>query len=187
MLYAIGTNNNNMEMIESDWKVHAEFATWLVKRTSPEVIVDLGVGPGVSTFTLAAECPGRIYGIDWFKDECSKYESARDLRATLALNNKVRLIKGTFESVVKVWHHPIDILHIDGQATYEGVNHDYMTWNAFVKPNGVVLMHNTSSEPGIGRVFDEIFRPKVNIPVGNGLGVITDDTDLLQEILTLWL
>lgn len=176
-----------MESIESDWKAQAPFATWLVKRTSPEVIVDLGVGPGFSTFTLAAECPGRTYGIDCFDVEYSKYESARDMRANLALNDKVRLIKGAFESVVKVWHHPIDILHIDGQTTYEGVIHDYKTWNAFVKPNGVVLLHNASSEPGISKVFDEIFRPKITIPTGNGLGVITDDTDLLQDILTLWL
>ena len=175
-----------MESIASDWKDHAPFATWLVKRMQPDTIVDLGVGPGFSTFTLAAECPGRIYGIDCFRDEFAKYENVRELRTRLALNEKVRFIKGSFDSVVKVWHHPIDVLHIDGQTSYEAVKHDYKMWSTFLKPKGICLLHNTGTEPGIGRVFEEINRPKINMERGNGLGIITDDTDLLQDILTEW-
>lgn len=181
----------NLENIDSAWKGHQAFAKWLVNEIQPEVTVDLGVDNGFSTFCFGDPNFGHVYGVDSFEgDPCA---GRRDIRTywnvlqkqeELKMNN-VTFIKCYFDELASVWNKPIDILHIDGDHSYEAVKNDFMTWCKFIKDDGVILMHDTCVfQPGFGvnRFFEEIPFPKINFTNSYGLGVVTHREQLLDKI-----
>ena len=172
-----------------NWRDHRQFADWIVRRKQPETIVDLGVDYGYSTFCFAIPEIGQIYGIDSFEgDICAgerdTYEYVNDKIKELDLKN-VTIIKGFFDDIVRTWDKSIDILHIDGLHTYEAVKNDFEKWSPFVKENGIILMHDTMVDDpkfGVGKFFKEITLPKTNFGHCNGLGIVTKDINLIEEI-----
>jgi hypothetical protein len=151
------------------------------------VVVDLGVDYGFSTFCFALAGIGHVYGVDSFEgDEHAGNRNTYDLvnakREELGMNN-VTFIKGFFDEVAKTWTNPIDILHIDGFHTYEAVKNDYDTWSNFLKPDGIVLFHDTCVPHfGVKDFFRELDLPKVNFSASFGLGVASRNEALITEI-----
>ena len=99
--------------------------------------------------------------------------------------NHITFIKGYFDDIAKTWCREIDILHIDGFHSYEEVKNDYDTWSKFVKDDGVILFHDTIvHNPGFGvyKFFAEIDLPKLNFTISNGLGVVSKNKELIEEI-----
>ena len=97
--------------------------------------------------------------------------------------DNITFIKGYFDDVVKTWEKPIDILHIDGLHTYEAAKNDFEKWSPLLKENGVILMHDTMVERfGVKDFFEEIDLPKTNFKHCNGLGVISKNAHLINEI-----
>ena len=172
---------------EFTWRDHRLFADWLIRRTEPETVVDLGVDYGYSTFCFALPEIGHVYGIDSFEgDEHAGVKETYDFvlkkRDELELDN-ITFIKGYFDDVVKTWEKPIDILHIDGLHTYEAAKNDFEKWSPLLKENGVILMHDTMVERfGVKDFFEEIDLPKTNFKHCNGLGVISKNSNLINEI-----
>ena len=172
-----------------NWKRHIDFAEWIVKKKNPEVIVDLGVDYGYSTFCFGIPRIGEIFGIDSFSgDEHAgirdTYDYVHQKKEELGMNH-IKFIKGDFNEVARSWCREIDILHIDGYHTYEAVKNDYETWSKFVKDDGVILFHDTIvHNPGfeVYKFFAEIDLPKANFTISNGLGVVSKDKDLIEEI-----
>lgn len=177
------------ELIQSAWRGHARFAEWLVRRLQPTTIVELGVDYGFSSLTFAAPGIGKVYGIDSFEGDPEAgirdtYNDVTALRDELNIHN-LELIRGYFSEVAATWTLPIDILHIDGRHRYEDVKQDYETWSRFVRPGGVILLHDTcvTREPyGVHRFFSEISLPKTNFTHSEGLGVVSTDPALIAEI-----
>lgn len=180
---------NILQQIPTAWTDHIKFAQWLVQRKNPEVIVDLGVDFGYSTFCFALPNIGTVYGIDSFEGDPmsgvkSTYDYVKDRKRELGLNN-VKFIKGYFGMVARNWDKPIDILHIDGYHTYQAVSSDFETWTKFMKEDGVVLFHDTCVREGdyeVYKFFEELPLPKVNFTCSHGLGVVSTDEELIQEI-----
>ena len=172
---------------EFTWRDHRLFADWLIRRTEPETVVDLGVDYGYSTFCFALPEIGHVYGIDSFEgDEHAGVKETYDFvlkkKDELELDN-ITFIKGYFDDVVKTWEKPIDILHIDGLHTYEAAKNDFEKWSPLLKENGVILMHDTMVERfGVKDFFEEIDLPKTNFKHCNGLGVISKNLNLINEI-----
>jgi len=172
---------------EFTWRDHRLFADWLIRRTEPETVVDLGVDYGYSTFCFALPEIGHVYGIDSFEgDEHAGVKETYDFvlkkKDELELDN-ITFIKGYFDDVVKTWEKPIDILHIDGLHTYEAAKNDFEKWSPLLKENGVILMHDTMVERfGVKDFFEEIDLPKTNFKHCNGLGVISKNSNLINEI-----
>ena len=180
-----------LETIPTGWKDHITFAQWIVKRKNPEVIVDLGVDWGYSTFCFALPEIGHIYGIDSFEGDehagiHNTYDYVLEKQKELQLDN-ITFIKGYFNEVAETWNKPIDILHIDGFHTYEAVKNDYETWSKFVKDDGIILFHDTmvfDRKFGVHKLFSKINLSKTNFKFSYGLGVISKDQDLINEINT---
>ena len=178
------------ELIVSAWRGHERFADWLVREMDAKTIVDLGVDLGFSSFVFArATNGGTVYGIDSFEGdihvgERNTYEQVVAKREELGIKN-VELIKGYFSEVANTWDKPIDILHIDGRHEYEDVKEDYEVWSKFVRPGGVILLHDTTvfrSPYEVHRFFAEIDLPKTNFTHSNGLGVVSSDASLIAKI-----
>jgi len=169
------------------WAGHRQFANWLVNTMNPEIIVELGVDYGHSTFYLAEAGIGKIYGVDSFEGDDhagirDTFEYVEQLKTNYNFHN-VTFIKGYFEEVAKGWDKQIDILHIDGFHTYDAVKNDFETWKGFLKDNSVVLFHDTVSFAGdVGRFFNELEMYTVNFEHSAGLGVASKDPTIIEFI-----
>jgi len=183
-----------IKKITTAWVDHITFAEWIVEEKTPEVIVDLGVDYGYSTFCFGLPQIGKIYGIDSFEgDEHTSirdtYKFVNEKRNELEMDN-ITFIKGYFDDIASTWEIGIDILHIDGYHTYEAVKNDYETWGKFVKDDGVILFHDTcvfDRNFGVHRLLNEIDLPKTNFTLSHGLGVVSKDEKIIDKIKTRFL
>ena len=71
----------------------------------------------------------------------------------------------------------IDLLHIDGEHTYEAVSRDFRRWWPKVKPGGVVLMHDAAERHhdfGVWKIHEELRRefPVAEFVHSHGLGIV---------------
>ena len=178
--------------IPSGWnyppKSHREFVDWLINRIKPKVTVELGVDYGYSSFLMALCQDNPVYGIDCFDvsvhgpREDDDYQFVMSVKEKLGLDN-LEIIKGYFDDVAKTWDKEIDLLHIDGLHDYENCKNDCYTWAPLVKEDGVILLHDTVSNPdGAGLFFSQLEVPKVNFTNSFGLGVASNNADMVEEI-----
>ena len=194
--YVLGLPNTDVEeifgAIPSGWNYpptsHRNFVKWLIERVNPEVTVELGVDYGYSSFYMAMVQDNPVYGIDCFDiskhglREDDDYNFVMTVKDKLGLDN-LEIIKGYFDDVAETWDKEIDILHIDGLHDYDNCKHDCDTWAPSVKEDGVILFHDTVSNPdGAGLFFSQLEVPKVNFKNSFGLGVASNNAELIQEI-----
>lgn len=177
------------DLIVSAWRGHERFATWLVRELGAATVVELGVDYGFSSFVFARAGAGMVYGIDSFEGDPEAgqrdtYSAVVAKQKELGIDN-LTLIRGYFADVAKTWDKPVDILHIDGRHRYEDVKEDFEIWSKFVRPGGVILLHDTAvmREPyGVHWFFQEIGMPKTNFTHANGLGVVSTDRALIERM-----
>lgn len=185
----------NIDDIPSCWSGHRKFAEWLVSYLKPEIVVDLGVDWGYSTFCFAMPRIGHVYGIDTFEGDYytgnpgeHQYDAVLSKQEKLFMNNTVTFIKGYFDDVAKTWDKKIDILHIDGDHRYESVKNDFETWSKFLNDDAVILFHDTCVENlnnkdyGVKQFFEELDLPKCNFTHTFGLGVASKNKNLIELI-----
>jgi predicted O-methyltransferase YrrM len=183
---------NILGNIPSGWNYpptsHRAFIEWLINRIKPEVTVELGVDYGYSAFLMSLCQENPVYGIDCFDvskhgpREDDDYQFVMSVKEKLGLDN-LEIIKGYFDDVVKTWDKEIDLLHIDGLHDYNNCKNDCDNWAPLVKEDGVILFHDTISNPdGAGLFFSQLEVPKVNFTNSFGLGVASNNAELIQEI-----
>jgi len=183
---------NILGNIPSGWNCpptsHRGFVEWLIDRIKPEVTVELGVDYGYSSFLMALCQENPVYGVDCFDvsvhgpREDDDYNFVMSVKEKLGLDN-LEIIKGYFDDVAKTWDKEIDLLHIDGLHDYDNCKNDCYTWAPFVKEEGVILFHDTVSNPdGAGLFFSQLEVPKVNFTNSFGLGVASNNAELIEEI-----
>jgi predicted O-methyltransferase YrrM len=183
-----------IDSIESTWKGHESFAMWLVHRIQPKVTVDLGFDRGLSTIAFAYKNKGHVYGIDWFEEglyseKCFALDAAfSNIADAIRFNyvKNIHLIIGPFKDVSKTWNKKIDLLHIDWAHSYGALSLHYENWKKYLRENSVLLIHDVVSHPTqVGRFFNELPYPKYLFPHANGLGVVSSDEILIEEIRQL--
>lgn len=137
------------------------------------VIFEIGVRRAVSTKyfltgLLTREYmhigTGHLYSVDI--DDREKYINDEDLKS------RWTFIQGNSTKIL--WDKQIDILFIDGDHSYDGCKKDYEKYEPFVKPGGIIIMHDiTCRHYGVKDLWKEIKYPKVNIKLNTvGLGII---------------
>jgi len=175
----------------SAWIGHGDFVIDLVELLKPEVIVELGVDWGYSTFCLSYPNIGKVYGIDWFQGDAhtshrDTEDFVRKLHKELSEEfkfNNLEIIKSDFNELYKTWNKKIDILHIDGMHSYDSVKNDFETWYKFCDEKSVILFHDTYSFINdVGKFFSELNGFKLNTPSYNGLGVFTKSEEIYNLI-----
>lgn len=72
----------------------------------------------------------------------------------------------------------VDVLFIDGDHTYDGVEADFELWSPLVRPGGIVAFHDTvengtRNEPGVRRLVSELkWRyPSIEFFAPDGAGI----------------
>ena len=148
----------------------------VVRHIDVGVVVEVGVHYGYSLFTFAADYPNAsVFGIDDFSYDDS--DKAREhLETHLSTFPNVKVIEATSHDARELWRNPrnyldIDLLHIDGDHTYEGVKNDFELWESVVRPGGVILFHDIDSFDEVRKFFEEIeggYKRELNL--GPGLG-----------------
>jgi len=187
--------NDWIEQLPSAWKGHRKFAEWLVEHIKPQTIVELGVDYGYSTFVfgqaLKKNNTGNIYGLDLFEGD--KHTSFRNTYDQVINNiqshqlDQIHIIRGDFTGISQIWTKPIDILHIDGLHTYEAVKNDYNNWSPFVTNDGIILLHDIciyQSDFEVHKLFNEIDQNKLYFTHSAGLGLVSKNKQLLEDIKT---
>jgi predicted O-methyltransferase YrrM len=146
------------------------------------VVVEIGCWQGRSSVLLAAgmreKVNARLFCVDPFGiDESSSYQELyydeliakmprtveegflRNIRRC-RVADIVHPIKGYSFDVVRSWTEPVDFLFIDANHEYESVHRDFTLWSPFVKPDGIVALHDVSENwPGPVRVMQEELQP----------------------------
>lgn len=194
--YVLSLDDDNVEeilgAIPSGWNVppksHREFVKWLIKKIDPKVTVELGVDYGYSSYIMSIYSKYKVYGIDCFDISKHSLRVDDDYKFVLSVKNKLKLdnleiIKGYFDDVAKTWNKEINLLHIDGLHDYDNCKNDCDIWAPLLEENGVILFHDTISNPdGVGIFFSQLEVPKVNFTNSCGLGVASNNVELIEEI-----
>lgn len=171
------------------WAGHRNFAYDLVRFLRPERVAELGVHWGTSFFAFAQaikdghiDC--ELIGVDTFEGDPHAGEYGEEVletvhRITKTYFSKQRIVihRSLFRDALdKVEDESCDIIHIDGFHTFEAVNDDFTTWLPKLKPDGVMLFHDTAPDTGYGSadfwsmIADK--HPGFAFPHSWGLGVL---------------
>jgi len=175
---------------EWPWAGHKRFIYDFVRNIKPKHIVELGTHKGTSFFSMcqAVKDGGlstRLSAADTWKgdphagfyDE-SVYKDVQKIAQTYYQSLNVDLIRKSFDEAVTDYKKSvIDLLHIDGMHTYEAVKHDFETWISKLKPNGVIVFHDTNEKRndfGVYKLWEELkFRYSTfDFYHSHGLGVM---------------
>ncbi|UQX87136.1 class I SAM-dependent methyltransferase [Jatrophihabitans telluris] len=117
-------------------------------------IVEIGSHQGRSTVVLARAAPeSTLVAIDpfiagaLFGGAATKDKFAANIdRAGVAGRIELREAKST--DLRPTWTEPIDLLYIDGKHDYWTLSDD-LRWAEFVRPGGIVLIHDAFSSIGV--------------------------------------
>ena len=185
-----------LKRIPSAWQGHVELAVWLTCRFHPQVVVDLGVDYGVSTYAWGISGRAQVVGIDWFQGDAhagfrDTYAQVLGLGAAVSEATRaastVRIWKSSFEQAAAEFHRPVDILHLDGLHTYEAVQQDLKNWLPKLARGGLLVMHDVQAfRDSVGRAFDELNFHKVAFEHSAGLGVASADAAKIAVIDREW-
>jgi predicted O-methyltransferase YrrM len=130
-------------------------------------IVEIGVFKGKSTASMAFACRGtkkKICSIDTFNGNDSDFADLgrRDFfsiwRQNLENNgiaNYAVPMVGLSQDIGKTWNREIDFLFIDGSHIYSDTLADFELFFPWVKPGGIVALHDVPSHEGPTRVWAE--------------------------------
>jgi predicted O-methyltransferase YrrM len=148
---------------------HAAFRRW---ANGCRTVVEIGVAEGVSALALREGMAndGTIYLIDPF--HLSRLPMLNFIkRVAQRTVGEVRRGRAVWiekfsQDAVREWNEPIDLLLIDGDHSYGGVERDWKDWSRFVRKDGIAMFHDarlfdggwTTPEYGPVRLVDNIFR-----------------------------
>jgi Methyltransferase domain len=170
------------------WVGHLPFANWIVHQTRPLVIVELGTHTGNSYFAFCQSIrelkfSSKAYAVDtWQGDDQAGFYGDEVFRE-VSEHNKLysdfsTLIRKTFDQALDSFEEKsIDLLHIDGLHTYEAVKHDFESWLPKLKPNAIVLFHDTNvhlDSFGVHKLWSELSRTYETVEFlhSHGLGIL---------------
>lgn len=109
------------------------------------IIVEIGAefGMSASLFCWFAPHTAKIYSIDLFPGDLLQVHTDNLKRAGFAGRSKQ--IQGDSAQIGFGWQlGKIDLLFIDGDHSYNGVQRDIAAWIPHVKVNGVVIFHDAA-------------------------------------------
>ncbi len=185
------------------WTGHKNFAYELVRNSKPLVIVELGTWRGTSLCSFLQgvkdeNCGTRVFAVDTWQGDLhmgkfndNVFRDVNNLVKTYYGELECFLMKMSFDDAVSQFKDKtINILHIDGLHTYEGVKHDYETWINKVADDGVILFHDifiNKEDFGVFKFWEELKKEHKTIEFHHsyGLGVLFKDSNKCDDLIPL--
>lgn len=143
---------------------------------SNAVIVEIGSFKGRSTVSFGFGCRGtskHVYAIDLFEGDNNIYGAGDFLKifnynvSSCGLSDYVTPMKMHSLEAAKKWDRPIDILFIDGSHEYEDVKADFFAFYPFVKPGGIIALHDIRGMwIGVIKFWEEIKEQNLLVNTG---------------------
>ena len=142
-------------------------------------IVEIGSWKGKSTIILAQGSKQarreEVYAIDphkggpdqeahGYKTLDSEKEFRRNIEKEQVADHVIPLVMKSEEAATR-WSDPVRLLWIDGDHSYEAVKRDFLLWEPFVIPGGVIALHDTYAWEGPRRVVEEVILPSPSFAV----------------------
>jgi hypothetical protein len=171
------------------WSGHIPFACDLIATLRPSAFVELGTHMGESYFAFCQAIADngvhcQAFAVDtWGGDVHTGAYDDQVFNEVDSYNRELyssfsRLLRMRFDQALKKFDDgSIDLLHIDGEHTYEAVERDFRRWWPKVKPGGVVIMHDAAERHhdfGVWKLLEEL-RKKFLVAEfvhSHGLGVV---------------
>jgi predicted O-methyltransferase YrrM len=159
-----------------DWRSGLETGVYalhgLVRAARPRVVVEIGSARGRSTCAMALACRqngvGKVYAIDphtendWsegYGNSTMAFLTAR--LAEYELTPWCEVMRMTSSEAAAGWNLPIDMIFIDGDHTYEGVEQDFDSFRPWFTSRALVVFHDTLWEY---EQDDQEQRPNIGVP-----------------------
>ncbi len=143
-------------------------------------ILELGSFLGRSTVSMAFACRDthkHIYAVDSFEGNDNDFVSGKNevywegndfldtFKHHLERNNLLRYVtplRGWTHDIAPHWTLDVDMIFIDAGHTYEDVSKDVKDYFDFVKPGGIVALHDvTPGWPDVLKVWQELVAPRL--------------------------
>ena len=163
----------------------------LARSMKPKICVEIGSARGKSAcyvgMALKENGGGKLIAIDphtqtdWNDSKSNKTLSImRHNIRKFGLEDQIEIKQQTSSEAASSWPHPIDMIFIDGDHTYEGVKRDWELFLPYLTEFGIVIFHDTAwdlpayhkdsrSDMGVPRFLEELRR--------DGYPVITINRD----------
>lgn len=115
-------------------------------------VVELGTRTGVSTSALLAGVEirgGRVISVDI--NDCSRLFEGHPQWAFWQQSS----IDATGAQDIDTYSGPFDLLLVDTEHNVEQVTAELTLWHAFMRPGGVICIHDTETFPGVRRAITD--------------------------------
>ena len=164
----------------SDWTTHAPFMSAVTALVRPRRFVDIGTGQGAS-FAAFAQTARKIgltadaVAVSTWAGEDHQFESFRFLAE--AYGDTAAILRLPPDQAIERFSDgSIDLMHLDGYASYDSVARDFETWMPKLSESGVVLMHDIHAHRqdfGVWRLWDDLKAtfPTLEFAHDQGLGL----------------
>ena len=191
-------------LVQSAWLEHIPFGMYVVARTKPRLLVELGTHYGASYCAFCEsvrvnQLDTRCFAIDtWEGDEHAGFYG-NEVYETLHTYHEERfgqfstLKRSTFQDSLPYFaDNSIDLLHIDGYHTYEETRNNFDNWLPKMSNRGLVLLHDTNVRRntfGVWQVWQELtdeYPHHFEFVHGYGLGILSTGRNIPPGIAHLF-
>lgn len=84
------------------------------------------------------------------------YEVFRRNLKDAGVEDWVHVMRAGSERACEGWSHPIRLLFIDGEHSYEASRRDYESWSTWIVPEGLAVFHDIGTFAGVTQYYDEL-------------------------------
>ena len=121
-------------------RAHELMIYCIVRGLKPKAILEIGVGPGVSTLAMCGAIEDGKMEVDY---HCCEIVGGRCVEVQAKTKVPLNFHIMTSDCLAKEWNKTIDILFIDGYHEYTQVQRDYFNFSKFVRQDGFIFLHDT--------------------------------------------
>lgn len=116
---------------------------------------EIGVWHGVTTCRIARELApsGVVYAVDNYRPGAFGFSFQQRIaqHQTRAYREQVRFVVANSETAAAELRKKVgcafDLVFVDGDHSYEGIETDWSCWSGMIVPNGIVALHDSRSTP----------------------------------------